>query len=65
MTKERALEILSEIGKTRFGWQSKKETIDEIIGMQDHQEIMEKWRTMPGWTCYADALNRIARGETE
>jgi hypothetical protein len=26
----------------------------------EHAAVLELWRTMPGWTCYADAVRMIA-----
>lgn len=66
MTNERAEEIMANInflggGVLGFGAKTPypKETPEE------KQEIMAKWRSMPGWTCYYDAVNRIAKGEAD
>ena len=34
-----------------------------IMTEQEHQEIKDKWETMPSYTCYMDALNTIARSD--
>ncbi len=30
---------------------------------QEYNEVTEKWKTMPGYTCWADALMRLMKGE--
>lgn len=34
------------------------------ITPEENAAVVELWRTMPGWTCYADAVRRIARQDT-
>ena len=36
-------------------------TYPDGITPDEHAAVVELWRTMPGWTCYADAVRRIAR----
>jgi hypothetical protein len=55
MTKERALEILKK-GSRWSNW-SKFCTPDEDM------EVMQKWRTMPNYTSWYDALCRFAYPE--
>ena len=65
MTQERANKIIEAIHNTPFGWQRDISKDEErgIMTKQERQEIMEKWNHMPGYTCFADALYRLARGE--
>lgn len=35
--------------------------IREHMTDAENAAVLAKWRQMPGWTCYADALGRIAR----
>jgi hypothetical protein len=57
MTPERAQEILS-LGMRWHEWAVHTTPAE-------NQEIMEKWRTMPGYTCYFDALLRLAYPEMD
>ena len=61
MTKERAQEILNSIYNDRWGWQC---NTDKFFRLGEREEVIRKWKTMPGYTCFADALHRIAKGET-
>lgn len=36
-------------------------TYPDGITPAEHAAVLYLWRTMPGWTCYADAVRRIAR----
>lgn len=63
MKKERAIEIVHQIYNLRFQWDSSEETINKIISYEERKEIKEKWYSMPGYTCFADALHRLAKGE--
>lgn len=60
MTKERAYEIYTAIQHARFPWQ---EDVRKYMTYQEHDEVMDRWRSMPGYTCYADALLRLVKGE--
>ena len=56
MTPNRAKEIQQEQAEWPYwGALQRTMTADEI------SEVNELWDTMPGYTCFADALNRIAR----
>jgi hypothetical protein len=55
MTPERAREII-QLG-SRWVEYSKHMTDEE------KKFVVEKWDTMPGYTCFYDALVRIAKGE--
>lgn len=35
-------------------------TYTDGITPTEHAAVLDVWRTMPGWTCYADAVRRIA-----
>lgn len=39
------------------------EIVDDGITREEDASIRALWRTMPGHTCYMDAVLRIARGE--
>lgn len=54
MTKQRASEVLA-IG-SNYGEYRKHMTETEI------SEVIALWNTMPGYTCFADAIIRIAKG---
>ena len=54
MEPERALEILQE-GNRWCNWSEK-------CTKEENQFVMDKWKTMPGNTCWYDALVRIAKG---
>lgn len=62
MTQERAKEILEGIARTPFSWQNSA-GVNALFRPGERAEVMKKWDTMPGYTCFADALMRIARGE--
>lgn len=34
------------------------------ITPEENAAVVALWQTMPGWTCYADAVRRIARQAT-
>lgn len=66
MTPERARYILS---RSRYGslphafrWRddSTEQTYPDGITREEDAEIKSRWRRMPGYTSYADALRRIA-----
>ena len=57
MNSERAIEIL--IAGSRYcNWH-------QICTKEENEEIKAIWRTMPGHTCWYDALCRIAQGQKE
>lgn len=56
MTRERAEEIRRAIWDSH-GW-------DGVETPEERKEIVKVWETMPGWTCFYDAVERIAKGET-
>ena len=60
MTKDRAQEIVNAIHADKWGWQGRP---DKYFRDGERAEVLVKWHTMPGYTCFADALYRIARGE--
>lgn len=70
MTKERAQYILENpvYGDFRYAFRRKcdhrsKPLYSDGITEEEDREIKRIWRTMPGHTCYYDAVRRIAIGE--
>lgn len=71
MTPERAKFILNNPkigGDFRFAFRRKCDSATSIlhadgIAVDEDKFIRDVWATMPGHTCYHDALVRIARGE--
>ena len=60
MTPERALELMYESNQECSFWPKHlyaPETPEE------RKEVVAMWNTMPGYTCYYDALKRISKGE--
>ena len=57
MNIERAREILY-LGSRWSNW-------SEHCTGKEHEEVMEKWKSMPGHTCWYDALVRLAYPERE
>jgi len=62
MEKERAQEILRCIYGLKYNWQD-SEGVAKCFLPGEKEEVIEKWRTMPGYTCFADALIRISEGK--
>lgn len=70
MTKQRAqfiLETMKPFGEFRYafrdGARGAGNTIyADGITEQEDRDIRDLWETMPGSTCYYDAVNRIAKG---
>lgn len=60
MDGKRAQEILDQINGSRWGWQGET---DKFFRDGERQEVIEYWNTMPGYTCFADALHRMAEME--
>jgi hypothetical protein len=54
ITQERAQEIL------RFG--SQYSNYSKQMTEQEVAEIIALWKTMPGYTCFYDAVVRVAQG---
>lgn len=69
MTPERARYILSNQllgGGFRRAFRQScdgpwSQTYADGITPDEHAAVVELWRTMPGWTSYADAVRRLAR----
>ena len=59
MTEERAIQIVQAIHSDRWGWQG---NTDKFFNPGEKQEVMDYWKTMPNYTCFADALYRMAKG---
>ncbi|MCK9432628.1 MAG: hypothetical protein M0R00_06690 [Candidatus Omnitrophica bacterium] len=60
MDQKRAQEIVDAIHRDRWQWQG---DTNKHFRHGERAEVIEKWKTMPGHTCFADALYRIAKGE--
>jgi hypothetical protein len=63
LTSERANEIIAQArAKARtFGqWSS---YLDKVMTLEERAQVTLVWETMPGHTCFVDALFRIARGK--
>ena len=60
MTPERAQKIIDDArALSKCGpWSDR---LDEVMTTDERQEIKAVWDTMPGYTCFVDALYRIAR----
>jgi hypothetical protein len=71
MTKERAKELmdLSSFGEFPYAYVPYGSMNDQYpvksngITRQEHEYVVALWKTMPGYTCFANAVNRIAKGE--
>lgn len=62
MTPERAQEILQQArDRGAFCW---SDCLDQVMRPGERDEVRKVWDTMPGYTCFVDALNRIANGVT-
>lgn len=60
MTSERAKQIAREIWTNNpLGGHRVEQTMTEA----ERQEIIKFWHTLPGHTCFFDAVNRMARGD--
>lgn len=61
MTSERAKEIIKAAQKGAVGvpWVDR---LDKIMTEAERKEVNQVWDTLPGNTCFVDALYRIANG---
>ena len=72
MTPERANELinLSSFGEFPYACVPYGSVNDQYpvrangITRQEHEYIVALWKTMSGSTCFATAINRIAKGES-
>jgi len=67
MKPSRANEIMV-IAKQRancFPWCELLDPKYGIITEEEHREVNEYWKTLPGWACYMTAFNKILRGEKD
>ncbi len=62
MTRERAAEVV-RLAQERAGWLPWSEMLKYILTNDENAEVMRKWDTMPGNTCFVDALLRFRNGE--
>jgi len=73
MTRERAQYIIANQlfgGELRYAFRMRcdgpsKTVYSDGITYAEDRFIREVWKTMPGHTCYFDALRRIARGKLD
>lgn len=61
MTPERANEIIKEAQSGAAGapWSDR---LDKVMTKEERKEVNQVWDTLPGHTCFVDALYRIANG---
>ena len=59
LTKDRAQEIWEH--RPQF-W---GDTIGRMLSPMEKLTVADTWKTMPGYTCWANAFFRVLRGETE
>lgn len=62
MTQERANEIIAQ-AKAKAVHGPWCDQLDKVMLPGERAEIVKVWKTMPGHTCFVDALYRIARGQ--
>lgn len=62
MTPERASEIIREAKRLAVHgpW---SDQLNNVMTTEERGIVIAKWKTMPGYTCFVDALYRIERGE--
>lgn len=62
MTAERAREIFDHARQraTVGPW---SDQLDKVMTPDERHEIKQLWATMPGHTCFVDALFRVMNGE--
>lgn len=67
MTRERATQLLELYRWKHFGCLLSNGIKPDIAPetVLERQEVIDLWDTMPGYTCYNDALTRIAKGDKE
>jgi len=61
MTAERAAEIVQQAQATaKYGpW---SDQLDKVMSKAERDHVIALWNTMPGYTCFVDALLRIRNG---
>lgn len=58
MTPERAAEIIKQ-AQTRAQYGPWSDQLKKVMTPEEHATVLAVWETMPGHTCYVDALLRI------
>lgn len=58
MTAERAAEIIEQ-AKRKAIYGPWSDQLDKVMTPDERADILRKWETMPGHTCFVDALLRI------
>jgi len=58
MTPERAKEIIAQ-AKAQAGCGPWSDQLDKVMTDIEREEVRHKWQTMPGYTCFVDALFRF------
>jgi hypothetical protein len=62
MTPARATEIIRD-AKARATYGPWSDQLSNVMTADERAEIITVWRTMPGYTCFVDALHRIERND--
>lgn len=65
MTPERAQEIIAQARNTGGAFCMWSDNIEKVMRPGERDEVRKVWDTMPGYTCFVDALNRIAAGAAQ
>ena len=61
MTSERAAQIIEQ-AQARAIHGPWSDQLDKVMTAEERAEVLQLWRTMPGYTCFVDALLRIKQG---
>jgi hypothetical protein len=64
MNQERAQQIVKQ-ARAHAGCGPWSDQLDKIMTSAERDEVIAHWQTMPGHTCFVDALNRFANGRVE
>jgi len=62
LTKERANEIVAQ-ARALTQWGSWSDQLDKVMLPGEREEIIQRWNTMDGSSCFVDALNTFCRGK--
>lgn len=64
MTPQRAQEIIEQAREATIcgPW---SDLLDDVMTQAERVEVKQVWNEMPGYTCFLDALYRIANAENE
>lgn len=64
MTPERATEIIAQ-AKAHVTFGPWSDAIDRVMQPGERDDVVTVWKTMPGHTCFVDALIRISNGANQ